>query len=87
MNYRRSDQCLMRNGTNNNHYAAFIYVTTCITLCTELLQMVKMFKLAYSGPWKLKRRSWIRNSEKVYIKQKWVDKSTCSKLPAECAGM
>jgi len=52
---------------NDDHCAAFIHVSNCVTLHTDLVHMVEIFEIAY-GTWlKLRRRSWMRNGEDVEL--------------------
>jgi len=50
---------------NDSHQAAIIHAAKNITLCSDLLHMVQIFKIAYSMSWKWRRMSSIRNGEDI----------------------
>jgi len=61
----RSCPCSIRISLNDNRHAAFIHVSNCTTLSTDLVRMVEIFEIAYGTSWKLRRTSWISNGEEV----------------------
>ena len=52
---------------NIDHHAVFIHAANCITLPSDLVHMVKIFKIAYGTSWKLRGRSWISEGEEVVL--------------------
>jgi len=38
-----------------------------VTLCTDLIYIVDIWKIVYGISWKSKRRSWIRKAEEVEL--------------------
>jgi len=52
---------------NDNRHAAFIHVSKCITLRTDLVHMIEIFEIGCGMSWKSRRRSWIRNGEEVEL--------------------
>jgi hypothetical protein len=50
-------------------HAMLDYASNCLTLCTDLLCMGEIVKIAYSWSWKSMTISWMRNGEgiRVYI--------------------
>jgi hypothetical protein len=65
--HRNSVQCAERIDMNNNLHAAFIYVSNHITLRTDMVYMIEILEIVYGRSWKLRRRSWICNSEEVVL--------------------
>ena len=63
--HRKSGQWSIRISLNDNHHAAFIHVSHCITLRTDLMYVVEIFGIAYGTSWKLRRRSCISKGEEV----------------------
>jgi len=63
--HRGSNQCVIQICMNDHHHAAFIHASHCITLCSDLVQMVKILKIAYDRLSRLRRRSWIWEGEEV----------------------
>jgi hypothetical protein len=63
----KGGQCAGRIDLDDNRHAVFIHVSNCITLRTDLMLMVQIFEIAYGTSWKSRRRSWIRNGEKVEL--------------------
>jgi hypothetical protein len=61
------------DNTNDACHAVLIRSFNCTTLHSELMHMVKMLKIVYGRSWKLRRRSWIKNGEKVglYKSKTW----------------
>jgi len=53
---------------NDDHHAAFDHASLCITLCTDLVHMVEILKIAYGWSWKSLRMSWMRKGEEVGLK-------------------
>jgi len=45
MCHGKSGQCSLQICLNDDHHAAFFHVSNCITLCTELVDMVEILKL------------------------------------------
>jgi len=58
--HRKRGQCPIRICLNDDRDAAFIHASNCITLRTDLVHMVEIFKIAYVMSWKSMRRSWMR---------------------------
>jgi hypothetical protein len=52
---------------NNNYHTALIHVSNCVTLRPDPVHMVEIFQISYVMWWKLRRRSWVRNSEEVEL--------------------
>ena len=52
---------------NDGHHAAFVNATNCITLCTDLVHMVAISKIAYGRSCKSRRLSWMSKGEKVEL--------------------
>jgi len=65
MCHRRSSECSIRICVKDDHHAASIHASNCITLHTDLVHMVEIDKIAYSTSWRSRRRSRIRDGEKV----------------------
>jgi len=65
--HSRSCQCSRRFCRNDDRDAAFIHASNCITLRTDLVDMVEIFKTAYGTSWKSKRTSCKRNNEEVKL--------------------
>ena len=65
MTHRWSSQRAMPIQINDNHYAAFIQTSNCITLCTDLVHEVEILKMADYQSRKSERISWMRNTEQV----------------------
>jgi len=63
----KSGQCAWRIDLNDNLHAAFINVSNCITLRTDLVHMIGIFEIAFDRSWKSRRRTWIRNGEEVEL--------------------
>ena len=55
----------MQRGMNDNRHTAYDHLSNCITLCTDLVHMVKMMKIAYGRSRKSRRMSWMRKGEDV----------------------
>ena len=55
----------MRSGMNDDCHTAYDHASNCITLCTDLVHMVKMFKIAYARSWESQRMSWMRHGEEA----------------------
>ena len=55
----------MGTSMNDNHHAAFIHSSNCTTLCTDLVHMIEILKIAYGRSGKLSWRSSMRNGEEV----------------------
>jgi hypothetical protein len=64
---RKSCQCAWRIDLNDNCHAAFIQVSNCITLHTDLVHMVEILENACGTSRNSRRRSWIRNGEEVEL--------------------
>ena len=62
---RRGAQCSIRICLNDDHHAAFIHASNWITLRTDLVHMLEIFKFAYGTSWKSGRKSWMRKGEEV----------------------
>ena len=62
-----SGQCARRIDLNDNRHAEFTHVSYCTTRCTDLVHMVEIFEIACGMSWKLRRRSCIKNGEKVEL--------------------
>jgi hypothetical protein len=50
---------------NDSHHAASIHTSNCITLCSDLLEMVEILKIAYVTSWNFRRMHWIKNVEEI----------------------
>ena len=62
---RSSGQCATRVCLNDHYHVAFIHTYNWITLGSDLVHMVDIFKITYGRLWKSRRRNWIRQSENV----------------------
>jgi len=51
----------------HNTPAAFIHVSNCVTLRTDLVLLLDKIEFAYDRSWKSRRRSRIRNGQKVEL--------------------
>jgi len=67
MCHRKSGQYLLRIRLNDNCQAAFIHVSNCITLRTDLVHIVEICKIAYGMSWELSRRSWMKKGKEVEL--------------------
>ena len=63
--HRKSSQCSIHICLNDNCLAAFIHVSNCITLRTNLLRMVEIFELAYGTSLQSRRGSSMWNGKEV----------------------
>jgi len=61
--HRCSGQSAMQSWMNDNWHGAYNHASNCITLCTDLVHMVQILKIAYGRSWKSRRMSWMRNAE------------------------
>jgi len=52
-------------GLNDDHDAAFANTSNCITLHTDLLDMVEMFEIAYGTSQNWRRSSWMWTGENL----------------------
>jgi len=52
---------------NDDYDAAYNHAANYITLCTYLLHMVEILKIAYGRSWKSPRMSWMRKGEAVGV--------------------
>jgi len=52
---------------NDDCHAAFIHISNCITLRTDLGHIAEIIKIVYGTSWKLRRRSRMRKGEKVRL--------------------
>jgi hypothetical protein len=85
---KRSSQCITRICINDHHHVAFIHTSTCISLRSDLVHMVKNMKIAYGRSWKLRRRNWTGKVRKLgYCNQTLVYGSMCSELLAGHTGI
>jgi len=50
---------------NDDHHGAYYDASHCITLCTDLVHMVKILKIAYGKSWESLRMSRMRNGEEL----------------------
>jgi hypothetical protein len=50
---------------NDSHHAASIHTSNCITLRSDLLQMVEILKIAYVTSWNFRIMHWIKNIEEI----------------------
>ena len=55
----------MQSGMNDDRHAAYDHASNCITLCTDLVHMVEMLKIAYGRSCKSWRMSWMKKGEGV----------------------
>jgi hypothetical protein len=62
---KMSGQSVWRINLNDHWHAAFIHVSNCVSLRTDLVHMVQIFDIAYGMSWKSRWRSWIMNGEEV----------------------
>jgi len=65
--HRNSGQCSCQICLNDHRHAAFIHVSNCMTLHSDLAHMVEIVEIAYVASWKSRRRSWIRIGEEVEL--------------------
>jgi len=63
--HRWSGQMTTQNGMTDDRHAAFVYWCNLMILCTDLVHMVEMLKIAYARLWKLQRMTWMRTGEEV----------------------
>jgi hypothetical protein len=63
----RSSQCEMRICLYENHHAAFIQGSNCITLHSDRVQIIEILKIASGMSWRSRNRSWIRTGEEVWL--------------------
>jgi len=68
MSHKWSGQSTTQIRINDDRHAAFIHASTCITLCTDLVHMVEILKIAYGRSWKLRRKSWMNNGQEIGLK-------------------
>ena len=57
----------MQSGMNDDRHAAYDHASNCIVLCTDLVHMVEMMKIAYGRSRKSQRMSWMRKGEEVEL--------------------
>jgi len=55
----------MRCRLNDDCHTEYNHASNLITLCTDLVHMVEMLKIAYCRSWKSRRMSWMRKGEEV----------------------
>ena len=67
MCHSKGSKCSIRISLNDDHHAAFLKVSNCITLRTDLVHMVEIFEIAYGTSWKLRRMSWIIKGEEFEL--------------------
>jgi len=65
MGHRWRDQSTMWRGMNDDRDATYDHAANCITLCTDLVQLVEILKIAYGRSWKARGMSGIRKGEKA----------------------
>jgi len=64
MSHRRRGQCSIGIFLNNDRQAAFINVSNCTTLHTDLMHIAEIVEIAYGMIWKSRRRSWMMKGDK-----------------------
>jgi len=67
MSHRRSTQWAIQPCLKHGWQDAFIHATNCITLNSNLKQMVMISNIAYNGWLKSQRMSWMWNGEDVRL--------------------
>jgi len=76
------------NYLNDDHHAAFMHSSNCISHHTGLVYVVEIFKISYGMSWKSRRRSWMRKEEAVgQYYSKTSERSTCHQLLAGSMGI
>jgi len=65
MRHRCSGQSTMRSWMNDDCHAAYHHASNRINLCTGLVHMVEMWKIASGRSWKLRGMCWMRKGEEV----------------------
>jgi hypothetical protein len=50
---------------NGRRYPALVHAANCITVHSDLLHMVEIFKIAYGTSWKSRKMGWKRKGQEV----------------------